>query len=355
MAVEKPNYTQVPNVILDIFMSEMEGSELKVTLAIARQTFGYHRDRHNLSLSDLQKLTGLSRQGVVNAVDALMKCGLITRSDGKRGGFFYEINVEPTSQMNGLVNSVDQSTSQISRLEPVNSVDQSSQMNGLDLVKPVDLTTPTLKKEKETIKEKEEEEDHHHHPLLSESIGAAWSDTYGDDMPPKIKKAIVPLLAECGEAAVIHGITASASSSSRSFKYIAECARNYIPPAPAPASAPSYTLDVPGVYQLQPPAKAVATAPPPPLATSDPWQVILAELHHELMADAPAHKWLRGSALVQVGDVVGVPLYQVQVNDAAGVSWLSNRLAATIRKKLSVLLRQRVLVEIVCTEMEMAV
>lgn len=241
MSVDKPNYTQIPNLLLDDFMADMDGSELKVTLAIARQTFGYHRDRHNLSIAELQKMTGLSKQGVVNGIDAGMKRGLITRSDGKRGGFVYEINVDPTSQINGHVKKVDMSTCQINGQEPVKIVDITSQISRQELVKIVDSATPTLKKEKETLKETDKEmgEDH----LLS---------------------------------------------------------------------------------------------------------IILVELSRELAAHSPAHEWLKGCRLQKVSEIV----YHLHVLDAKGADWLSQQLAVQIGKKLSVLVKRRVDLEIVCTEME---
>lgn len=117
-----PNYTQIPNVVLDS-MSEMSDSEFRVVLAVARQTFGWHRERDKISVSQLQKLTGLSRQGVVNGIKAGEQRGIIERipdETDKRGGIWYRL----------LVNDVDQSTeltrtSQRTRPELVNDVDQS--------------------------------------------------------------------------------------------------------------------------------------------------------------------------------------------------------------------------------------
>ena len=41
-SVEKPNYTQIPNAILDN-MASMTMPEAVVVLAICRQTFGWHK------------------------------------------------------------------------------------------------------------------------------------------------------------------------------------------------------------------------------------------------------------------------------------------------------------------------
>lgn len=135
--IPAPNYTQIPNTVLDL-MSDMEETEFRVVIAIARQTFGWHKKRDKISLSQLEKLTGLSRQGVINGIAAGEKRGLIekTKDDSdKRGGIWYRLLVnsidqstELTSQNNVLVREVNQSTeltrtSQLSRPELVNSVD----------------------------------------------------------------------------------------------------------------------------------------------------------------------------------------------------------------------------------------
>ena len=122
MSIDKPNYTQVPNLMLDDLLMLMGEAEIKVTLAILRQTFGYHRGEVAISISKLQEFTRLSRQGVVNGITAGLERGTLTRAEGKRGGFVYAIVINDelsTSKRSGLVNEVDQSL--------VNEVDQTSQ------------------------------------------------------------------------------------------------------------------------------------------------------------------------------------------------------------------------------------
>ncbi len=161
MGVDRPNYTQIPNLLLDDLLPYMGEAEMRVTLALTRLTFGYHRDKVEVSLSKLQEATRLSRQGVINGISAGIERGTIARTDGKRSGFIYElvINEEhsPTSQRSrpALVNEVDQPTSQPNGLELVNEVDQTSQRSRPALVNEVDQNTPVLKKEiKKTRKKK---------------------------------------------------------------------------------------------------------------------------------------------------------------------------------------------------------
>lgn len=123
--VPAPNYTQVPNDLLDR-MSELTPAEFKIAMAIARLTFGWHKTTDKISISQLIELTGLSRPGVINTCAALLDRGWITRTpdpNDRRGGYVYRLVVRPpeanqstelTGQPDEPVNSVDQ--------QPVNSV-----------------------------------------------------------------------------------------------------------------------------------------------------------------------------------------------------------------------------------------
>jgi phage replication O-like protein O len=113
-----PNHTQTPNELFDLYMPLMHEAELKVVMAIVRKTLGYKKDRDPISITQLEKLTGLSRQGVLDGAQAAIDRGLVSvMGSGKRGTKIY-----------GLVYCVDQSTeqtrtSQDSRPELVYSVD----------------------------------------------------------------------------------------------------------------------------------------------------------------------------------------------------------------------------------------
>ena len=110
---QAPLHTQIPNLLLDEHIKDMKEAELKVTLAIARKTFGWHKREDTLSLSQLMELTGLSRQGVLNGIEAGLERGTICRREMGQS-YLYSIPV----------NEVDQSTSQRSRPVLVNEVDQ---------------------------------------------------------------------------------------------------------------------------------------------------------------------------------------------------------------------------------------
>lgn len=135
--MKAPGYTQIPNEILDR-LSEISPAETKVVMTICRETFGWRmRAPQPLPLSLLKSKTGLSRQGIIDALVNLMSLQWVKREPldlaTGQASFAYSIDVE---NLPPLVNSVDQSgldqstqlttTGQLSGPLPVNSVDQSS-------------------------------------------------------------------------------------------------------------------------------------------------------------------------------------------------------------------------------------
>jgi len=101
-----PNSTQIPNVILDKIIPGIPDAEAKCLLYICRRTYGFHKDRDRISLTqfthgitsrtDNEKLdfgTGLSRPSVVEALRNLVGSGLVTVTKEKAGNTF-ELNCE---------------------------------------------------------------------------------------------------------------------------------------------------------------------------------------------------------------------------------------------------------------------
>lgn len=96
MKITAPNFTQTPNDLFDHWLPILKESELKVLLVIMRKTFGWHKVRDKISVSQLSKLTGLVEETVVIAVKALQKKGLIIKQVVGRIGkqeTYYELVV----------------------------------------------------------------------------------------------------------------------------------------------------------------------------------------------------------------------------------------------------------------------
>ena len=147
--IAPPTYTQTPNEILDEYLPLMGEAELKVVLSIVRNTFGWHRKAHKMSLSYFVIATGLSRQGVVDGLNAGMERGIICRHKSGQS-YEYSLRVKDPDQVDQQTSQasrpVDRPASQASRL-----VDQqTSQASRPELVKQVD---PTNKDKERTTKQ----------------------------------------------------------------------------------------------------------------------------------------------------------------------------------------------------------
>jgi phage replication O-like protein O len=94
--IEAPNYTQTPNVVFDS-LAIFTDCQLRVILAICRKTFGWHKNRDRISLSQLQKMTGLSRRGVIDGLQMLLVEGWVERYPVGQS-FEYELIVVPTRE-----------------------------------------------------------------------------------------------------------------------------------------------------------------------------------------------------------------------------------------------------------------
>lgn len=76
----KPNYTQISNIILDEWAPRLGNAELRVVLAIARRTIGWHVAEAPLSINYLCLKTGLTSRSVRLATAGLINLGLITKT-----------------------------------------------------------------------------------------------------------------------------------------------------------------------------------------------------------------------------------------------------------------------------------
>ena len=209
-------------------------------------------------------------------------------------------------------------------------------------------------KDQDQIQEQQgdEEED----AQVRDVANMTWQESYGEPIPRNLRIRIDNLVAECGDDAVAYAIHASKDADARNFRYIAQCARNYIPAA-TNGNTNGYAVELPGVFQLQPSEEAPPVAKPPPLppiGADNPWATALAEIMPTLTG--PAQSWLTGSRMERGKDIEGIPLYRIVVEPraAAGVEWLTKQTNAVIRRTLGSILRQRIVVEIVAEEMETA-
>lgn len=158
--IDQPNYTQTPNLLFDVLMRDLNNSELRTIMAIIRKTLGWHKEKEVVSLTQLEQMTGLSRQGVINGLygknreGGLIERGLVVAVKTDQGNA-YELNInsELVNQVDyqkpQVVNDVDQKTPEI-----VNEVDQTSQRGRLPLVNEVDQLAPFASQRSRPTKER---------------------------------------------------------------------------------------------------------------------------------------------------------------------------------------------------------
>jgi len=77
-AFPEPNHTQTPNNFFDM-LPDMEASEVRVTLIMIRQTYGFHRGSFKMGLGKLASAAGLSRNAAKAGAESAEKRGTFRR------------------------------------------------------------------------------------------------------------------------------------------------------------------------------------------------------------------------------------------------------------------------------------
>ena len=229
--IERPRFTQYPNILLDHYMSELSGSAFKVVSVICRETFGWQRKEQVISLSYLSEKTGLSKQGVINGINECLEAGLLERREKGRG-FAYRLIVKKVDHQPDDMSKKLTSTSQKSGQDPVNSVD----------------TIKERKKEKEEINQPPKESA----PADVEAADPAAFNCF--TLYEQNIGALTPLIADhlrdfedtYGEEWLRQAIEVAAERNKRSIRYIEAtlkgCAAEGKPPK-APIQGPGVEVD----------------------------------------------------------------------------------------------------------------
>jgi phage replication O-like protein O len=103
------NYTQVPNFILDEWMANMTGSAFKVLMTICRKTLGWQKVSDDISLTQIERLSGLTRPSVINAIKELEEKELIFKDQSTRmNNYKLNISKDTLPIQNEIVNNFNQ-------------------------------------------------------------------------------------------------------------------------------------------------------------------------------------------------------------------------------------------------------
>lgn len=183
MAVRPPNFTQIPNEILDR-MHEMTMAEYRVLTAICRQTFGWHKSEEVISLSQLERMTGLSRTAVQAGIMAGMGRGMLERRPVGPQAFSYHLLVVSDYQSTETTSGGGGPQPVVSAYQPVVSDYQSTQpTSSLSSPEPVASVDQQLVGSDYSVKERvKEKRNNHHAPVLTLIPGGgAGDDNYERD------------------------------------------------------------------------------------------------------------------------------------------------------------------------------
>lgn len=96
MSLPALNHTQISNAFIDKWMPEVSPEETKIFLAISRATIGWHKETDDISLTQMQRRTGMSRNTCIKYAAHLEERGLINRKAGAKGTT-YSINYDVVS------------------------------------------------------------------------------------------------------------------------------------------------------------------------------------------------------------------------------------------------------------------
>ena len=78
-------YTPVPNIYIDEHLADLSGAETKLLFAILRKTAGWRKEQDEISLSQLEQMTGLDRKSVIVGLRGLLERRLIAQVKAAAG------------------------------------------------------------------------------------------------------------------------------------------------------------------------------------------------------------------------------------------------------------------------------
>jgi phage replication O-like protein O len=91
----KPNFTPIPNIILDEIMRTLSPTAVKVIFAICRFTYGWGKQSDRISLGQLAEMTGMERRNVHRTIKQLGKLLIVKPGDpSKNLSNEYRLNVD---------------------------------------------------------------------------------------------------------------------------------------------------------------------------------------------------------------------------------------------------------------------
>lgn len=79
-------FTRLPHAVLDTYLPQLTGAETKLLMVLLRQTLGYQRDSVELSITELQSLTGLTSRSTIDRCARTLERLKLFRVGRRSGG-----------------------------------------------------------------------------------------------------------------------------------------------------------------------------------------------------------------------------------------------------------------------------
>lgn len=95
MGISKLNHTQISNDFLDNYLHKISSKATKIFLVISRKTIGWHKESDRITLTQIIKISGMSKNTVRTGIKELLKKDIIIVDKsgyGKGQQVFYSIN-----------------------------------------------------------------------------------------------------------------------------------------------------------------------------------------------------------------------------------------------------------------------
>ncbi len=121
MRIVAPSHFQTPNDLVDHWLPQLGEAEVKVLLVVFRKTFGWHKEKDQISLSQFQTLTGLNRTNTCRAINSLIDKGILQKEIAGILGterVFYSLVVEDSNNSYQYRSGTPPSTDAVPPLVP---------------------------------------------------------------------------------------------------------------------------------------------------------------------------------------------------------------------------------------------
>lgn len=136
-----PNYTQMPNLLIDYYAPLLSNAGLRVVLAIARKTFGWHKKKDEISLSQLMEATGMTKASCIKGANDGIALGIVRKITGVGGrASTYQLIVKDPE--NGVASIVTDTVASIVTIPAGSIATIPTKESSLNKVKDKDSTPP---------------------------------------------------------------------------------------------------------------------------------------------------------------------------------------------------------------------